>query len=49
MAMERFVILLTWLAVAAVLIAALVIRHEPPRPTTPKGHRRGPSDRAAAV
>jgi hypothetical protein len=29
--MERFIALLTWVALAAVLIAAFVVRHEPPR------------------
>lgn len=46
--MERFVALLTWVALAAVLIAAFVVRHEPQRSSARQKLRRaGPSDRAA--
>jgi hypothetical protein len=45
--MERFIALLTWVALAAVLIAAFVVRHEPPRPNVQQKLRRaGPNDRA---
>jgi hypothetical protein len=45
--MERIVALLTWLSLAVVLIAAFVVRHEPP-PTIerkPRGPVRGAARR----
>jgi hypothetical protein len=46
--MERFVALLTWIALAVVLIAALFARHEPQRPDSRPTGRRADNDRAAA-
>jgi hypothetical protein len=50
-AMERFIAVLTWIALAAAVIAAFVVRHEPQRRNARHTHqtlrRAGPSDRAA--
>lgn len=46
--MERFIALLAWIALAVVLIAAFLARHEPPRPNPHRKLRRaGTSDSAA--
>jgi hypothetical protein len=49
-AVERFVALLSWMALAVALIAAFLMRHEPRSGNTErKFHRAGRSDRAASA
>jgi hypothetical protein len=45
--MERFIALLSWVALVVVLLAAFFVRHEPPRRQARQRSRRAaPSDRA---